>query len=522
MLRQFICPVAAVLLALAGIGGFLVSFDHSQSAIAEKQTSTEPTDVVQIDTGFQKREQRLNEINLLLAKRAPQFSGNPPPQTPKATPPWDDPALENLYQDIKRNRVRLWFPRHKEPFSIWVGNPSKMVNGKKVYQHTEVLKNAIPYINQLPFPVRIWFYGTRDQTNPDLGECIETLSEIKQLSGIKFSLCRINERGYTALRNLPNLTNLEILHSHLDEAALEQIVQTRQLRRLHLDFGNHPISLQAAEKVLDLPLLEDLKLNLEMAPNDVLPFWEKMAGCSKLSSVEVDLGSINQKAMLRFMNNGDRQNLRKWVIREIFPRKPLVDALASAPNLEVLKVPSGKDDDISYLLEQIAAHQPRMKQLVIGWDTGNHLSGDQARTALSLLTSFPQLERCHIPVDLPEPAALQPLTRLPNLEYFYCKNLNLDQDTLFLLAQMPALKRLEVNKLQFDQSASHLLPWLTNVKKIEIKDPTTLTDERLELLATMPQLRKLKWCDIAIKDPIPLTDAVRDRFPHIEFDVCGK
>ncbi|QDT45266.1 hypothetical protein Pan241w_53860 [Gimesia alba] len=522
MLRQFICPMAAVLLALAGIGGFLVSSDHSQTAIAEKQVSTEPTDVVQIDTGFQKREQRLNEINLVLAKRAPQFSGNPPPSTPEVFPPWRDPALDNLYQEIKRKRVGLWFPRNKEPFSIWVGNPSKTVDGKKVYQHCEVLKNAIPSINQLPFPVRIWFYGTRDQTNPELGKCIETLSKVKQLAGVKFSLCRINERGYTALRNLPNLTNLEILHSHLDEAALEQIVQIKRLRRLHLDFGSHPISLQVAEKVLDLPVLEDLKLNLEMAPEDVIPFWEKMAGCSQLTSVEVDLGSVKQKAMLSFLKNGDRQNLQKWIIREIFPQKRVADALALAPNLEVLKVPSGKDEDISYLLEQVAAHQPHMKQLVIGWDTGNHLSGDQARTALTLLTSFPQLERCHIPVELPEPAALQPLTQLPNLEYFYCKNLNLDQDTLLLLAQMPALKRLEVNKLQFDQSAAHLLPWLTNVEQIEIKDPTTLTDERLELLATLPRLSTLKWCDIAIKDPIPLTDAARARFPKIEFDVCGK
>ncbi|WP_339732789.1 hypothetical protein [uncultured Gimesia sp.] len=522
MLRQFICPVAAVLIALAGIGGLLVSSDHSQKAVAEKQNSSEPAVAPQTDSDFKQREQRLNEINLLLACRAPQFSGKPPAATPKATPPWLDPALDDLFQQIKRKRVRLWFPRNKEPFSIWVGNPAQTVDGKKVYQHTAVLKNVIPLVNQLPFPVRIWFYGTRDQTNPELGECIETLSEVKQLAGVKFSMCRINERGYTALRNMPNLTNLEIIRSHLNEAALAQIIQAERLRRLHLDFGNHQVSLQAAEKVLALPLLEDLKLHVELPAKDVTPFWKKMARCSQLTAVEIDLGSVTQNAMLSFLKNGDRQNLRKWIIREIFPRKPLADALALAPHLEVLKVPSGKADEISYLLEQVAAHQPRMKQLVIGWDTGNHLSGDQSRTALKLLTNFPNLERCHIPIDLPEPAALQPLTRLTHLEYFYCKNLNLDQDTLLLLAQMPTLKRLEVNKLQFDQGVAHLLPWLSNVENIKIKDPTTLTDERLELLATLPRLSKLKWCDIAIKEPIPLTDAARARYPQIEFDVCGK
>ncbi|MCA9014474.1 MAG: hypothetical protein KDA77_04000 [Planctomycetaceae bacterium] len=522
MLRQFICPVAAVLIALAGIGGFLVSSDHSQKAVAEKQTSVQPEDVTHEAADFKQREQRLNEINLVLASRAPEFSDNPPAAAPPKKLPWQDPALDGLYQEIRRNRVGLWFPRNKEPFSIWVGNPSQTVDGKKVYQHCEALKQAIPVINQLPFPVRIWFYGTRDQTNPELGKCIETLSEVKQLAGVKFSLCRINERGYTALRNLPNLTNLEIIHSHLNEAALEQITQNRQLRRLHLQFGSDPISFEAAEKILDLPQLEDLKLNVELAPEHVAPFWKKMARCSQLTSVEVDLGSVTQNAMLNFLKTGDRQNLRRWTIREIFPRKPLADALALAPHLEVLKVPSGKQEDISYLLEQLAAHQRHLKQLVIGWDTGDHLSGDQARAALNLLTSFPYLERCHIPIDLPEPAALQPLTRLAHLEYFYCKNMNLDQKTLLLLAQMPALKRLEVDKLQFDKGAAHLLPWLTSVEQIEIKDPTTLTDERLELLATLPRLSKLKWCDVAIKEPIPLTDAARARFPKIEFDVCGK
>ncbi|QDV53357.1 hypothetical protein [Gimesia fumaroli] len=522
MLRQFICPVAAVLLALAGIGGLIISSDHSQNAVAEKQTSAESTPPSQADVDSKQREQRLKEINLILSKRAPEFSGAPPQPTPEATPVWLDPALDNLYQQIKRKRAGLWFPRNNEPFSIWVGNPSKTVDGKKVYQHTEVLKNVIPLVNQLPFPVRIWFYGTRDQTNPELGECIETLSAVKQLAGVKFSLCRINERGYTALKNLPNLTNLEILYSHLDEAGLSEITQAKKLNRLHLNFGNQSISLQAAEQVLTLPLLEDLKIHVDIAAEDVTPFWEKMTKCSQLTSVEIDLGSVTQNAMIYFLKNGDRQNLRSWIIREIFPRKRLADALALAPNLEVLKVPSGRTDDIFYLLEQVAEHQPRIKQLVIGWDTGNHLSGDQARAALTLLTNFPQLERCHIPVELPDARALQPLTRLPHLQFFYCRNLNLDQDTLVQLAQMPALKRLEVDKLQFDQNAAHLLPWLSNVEKITIKDPTTLNDERLELLAKMPRLSKLVWCDIAIKEPIPLTKAARARFPQFEYDVCGK
>lgn len=524
MLRQFICPVVAVFIALAGIGWFLASSEHSQSAVAEKQTSTQPADSPQTNDDFIKREQRLNEINLVLARRAPQLLNQAPAVVPvaDATPAWLDPALNDLYQQIKQKRVRIWFPRNNEPFSIWVGNPSRIVDDKKVYQHTEVLKNVIPLVNQLPFPVRIWFYGTRDQTNPELGECVETLSEVKQLAGVKFSLCRINERGYKALRNLPQLTDLEILYSHLDEAALEQITQLEGLRRLHLDFGSASVSLQAAQKVLDLPLLEDLKFNLELAPEGVVPFWEKMARCSQLTSIEVDLGSVTQNAMIKFMKTGDHQNLQRWIIRELFPRQRLVDTLALAPNLEVLKVPSGKTDQVIYLLENLAAHQPRMKQLVIGWDTGSHLGGDQARTALKLLTSFPQLERCHVPINLPEPEALQPLTRLEHLEYLYCRNMNLDQKTLLLLAQMPALKRLEVNKLQFDQDAAHLLPWLSHVEQIEIKDPTTLTDERLELLAQLPRLSKLKWCDIAIKDPIPLSEAARTRFPQIDYDICGK
>lgn len=522
MLRQIICPVAIVLLAVAGIGSFLLTSEHAQNANAEKQESAQPKVITEIDPDFQRREQRLLDINQVLARRAPEFGGNPPQATLDPVPVWADPEHDKIYQQIIKKRARLWFPRNNEPFSIWVGNPYQEVDGKKVYEHAQVLNDVVPLINQLPFPVRIWFYGTRDQSNPELGECINALADIKQLAGIKFSLCRINDQGYTALKNLPNLTDLEILYSHLDEAAVAEIIQMKRLKRLHLDFSNNKISLKSAESILTLPELQDLKLHVDVPGVDVTPFWEKMTDCTQLTDVEIDLGSVTEKAMLHFLTKGNRENLQTLYIREIFPRKRLAQALQNAPNLQVLKVPSGKDKDMLYLLDQLASHHPRLKQLVVGWDTGNHLTGEQARTALNLLTSFPELERCHIPIDLPDSAALKPLLELPHLEYVYCKNLNLDQETLLLLAQMPTLKRLEVDRLEFDENAAHLLPWLTNIQKIEIKDPTTLTDERLELLATMPRLNKLTWCDIAIKDPVPLSKAARARFPQITYEVCGK
>jgi len=275
-------------------------------------------------------------------------------------------------------------------------------------------------------------------------------------------------------------------------------------------------------KVTELPALEDLKLIVSLEQKEIPGFWKKLTACSNLVSVEVDCGWMNQKILIEFLKKGDRQKLREWKIYTECPREELANALALAPNLEVLRVPSGTTLETSYLLEQVSKNHPRMRVLAIGWESGAHLQGDQARKALSLLACFPHLEKFHVPISLPEPKALQPLTRLSQLERFYCRDLNLDQQTLLQLAQMPRLKKLKVGALKFGRESAHILPWLSNVEQIEIIDPTTLTDERLTLLATMPRLAKLKWCDIAITEPVPLSEEARSRFQHIKFDVCEK
>ena len=37
MVRQFVCPIAIVLIALAGIGGLLMTSEQTQNAVAEKE-----------------------------------------------------------------------------------------------------------------------------------------------------------------------------------------------------------------------------------------------------------------------------------------------------------------------------------------------------------------------------------------------------------------------------------------------------------------------------------------------------
>lgn len=526
MFRQLIWPVVAVIIALAGIGGFLANSEKSNRAIAEKEVKEEITEQVisraPAQPKFNKRELRLDDINLILASRISQLSQPKVKPSQKVDTPWLDPSLDGIYQQLRNQKLSIRFPTEEESFAIWVGNPMEIVNGKKVYQHTAVLKKAVPLINQLPFPVRIWFYGTRDQSNPELGECIETLSGISKLGGVKFSFCRINERGYTALRNLSHLTNLEILHSNLNDAGLEQIVQNKNLRRLHLNFGSTKVSESVLGKVPSLPELEDLKIVASLEPNEVALFWGKLASCGTLVCLEVDCGSITENLMIDFLKGPHRERLRQLKIIELFPRKKLVDALVYVPNLELFKIPSGTSSDMIYLLQQLSKHQTRLKSLSIGWDSGDHMNGDQARDALGLLACFPNLEDFHVPITLPEPAALQPLTRLTHLKSFYCQNFNLDQKTLLLLAQMPSLKSLTVDSLEFGQESAHVLPWLSNLNQLELRDPVTLTDERLSLLATIPHLSKLTWCDIAIKEPIPLTEEARARFQYIKFDVCGK
>ncbi|MFH1301669.1 MAG: hypothetical protein ABIK07_11465 [Planctomycetota bacterium] len=522
MVRQFVCPVAIVLIALAGIGGLLMTSEQTQNAVAEKEVIIQADSQVEPGSVLKEREQRLNDINFILASRVPQISerGLKPAQIDPA--PWFDPALDDLYQQIKKQKLAIRFPHDHETFAIWVGNPVRIVDGKKIFQHTESLKESIPLINQLPFPVKIWFYGTRDQANPELGECIETLSGISNLNAVKFSYCRINDRGYAALRNLPKLTDLEILYSDLDEAGLEQITQIKNLQRLSVNFGTEKVSGPALDKVTELPELEELKVIASLQPDEIAVFWKKLTACKKLVSVDVDCGGMNQKMMISFLKEGDRQKLREWKIHTECPGKALANALALAPNLEVLTVSSGKAAEISYLLDQESKHHPRLRELTIGWETGVHLKGDQARKGLSLLARFPNLQKVHVPIVLPEPKALQPLTRLSQLESFYCRDLNLNQETLLQLAQMPGLKKLKVDRLEFGRESAHILPWLTNVEQIEINDPTTLTDERLTLLATMPRLTELKWCDIAIREPVPLSEEARSAFQHIKFDVCEK
>lgn len=522
MVRQFIYPVAAVLIALAGIGGFLVNSEHPQNAVAEKEVTIQPGSQVESGSVLKEREQQLNDINLILASRVPQLSEQKFKQPPVEQTPWLDPALDDLYQQIRNQKLSIRFPRDEEKFAIWVGNPVSIIDGKEVFQHTEALKKAIPLINQLPFPVKIWFYGTRDESNPKLGECVELLEGVSNLSAIKFSYCQLDERGYAALGKLSNLTDLEILYSNLDEVGLEQILQNKKLRRLSAHFGTRKISSQALGKVAELPVLETLKVIVSLEQKEVAGFWKKLTTCSNLVSVEVDCGWMNQKMLVDFLKKGDRQKLREWKIYTECPRKELANALALAPNLEVLRVPSGNTLETSYLLEQVSKNHPRIRALAIGWESGAHLQGDQARKALSLLACFPNLEKFQVPITLPEPKALQPLTRLSQLESFYCRDLNLDQQTLLQLAQMPGLKKLKVGALKFGRESAHILPWLSNVEQIEIIDPTTLTDERLTLLATMPRLAKLKWCDIAITEPVPLSDEARSRFQHIKFDVCEK
>tara|TARA_R110002111_G_scaffold108086_1_gene166741 strand:- start:38359 stop:39927 length:1569 start_codon:yes stop_codon:yes gene_type:complete len=522
MFRQFVCPVVVVLIALAGIGGFLMTSEHSRNAVAEKEVTVEPVSQVEPGSVVKEREQRLTDINLILASRVPQISERGLKQTQIEQTPWLDPALDSLYQQIRNQQLAIRFPRGDEKFAIWVGNPESIVDGKKVFQHTEALKKSVPLINQLPFPVKIWFYGTRDQSNPELGECIEVLSAIPNVNAVKFSYCRINERGFAALQNLPKLTDLEILYSNLDDAGLEQITQIKNLHRVSINLRKKKVSASALEKITELPDLEDLKLIVSLEPDEITSFWEKLTGCTKLVSVDVHCGGMTQEMMIHFLEEGDRQKLRSWKIYSECPGKALANALSLAPNLEVLKASSGKAAEIIYLLEQAAKHHPRMRTLAIGWESGVHLQGDQTRQALSLLACFPNLEHVHVPMILPEPKALQPLTRLSQLQYFYCKNLNLNQETLLQLAQMPSLKKLQVDSLELGRESAHLLPWLTNVERIEINDPTTLTDERLTLLATMPRLTKLKWCDIAIKEPVPLSEEARSAFQHIRFDVCEK
>ncbi len=522
MLRQFVCPVAVVLIALAGIGGFLMTSEHSQNAVAEKEVTLQADSQLESGAVVKEREQRLTDINLILASRVPQISERGLKQAPLEQAPWFNPALDSLYQQIRDQGLAIRFPHGNRNFAIWVGNPQTVVDGKKVFQHTEVLKKSIPLINQLPFPVKIWFYGTRDQSNPELGECIEVLSGISNLNAVKFSYCRFNERGYTALRNLPELTDLEILYSNLDDAGLEQITQNKKLRRLSINLGKKKISSAALESVTQLPDLEDLKLIVSLEPDEITRFWEKLTACTNLVDVEVNCGGMTQEMMIHFLKDGDRQKLRSWKIFTECPGKALANALSLAPNLEVLRASSGKAAEISYLLEQAVKNHPHMRELAIGWESGVHLQDDRARKALSLLACFPNLERVHVPIVLPEPKALQPLTRLSQLQYFYCKDLNLNQETLLQLAQMPSLNKLQVDSLELGRESAHLLPWLTNVEQIEINDPTTLTDERLTLLATMPRLTKLKWCDIAIKGPVPLSEEARSAFQHIRFDVCEK
>lgn len=523
MFRQLILPTAVVVIALAGIGTFLVNTEKSNNAIAEKKTTISTLSELEPDSALKEQEQQLIDINLILASRVPGIANGIPQQAQQAATPWLDPALDDIYQQLENLKLSIRFPYDEETFAIWVGNPYKVVKGKKVYQHSEVLKKAIPLINQIPFPVRIWFYGTRDQSNPELGECIESLADITNLGGIKFSYCRINERGCAALRTLPNLTNLEILRSSLNDAGFNQIVQNKKLRRLHSTFGTQKISSKTVEKVTELPELQNLKLIVSLDPQSAASFWKKLAACKNLVDLEVDCGSVTRKIMVDFLKKGDHKKLQKWKIYGIFPRKELANALALAPNLEDLHFPSGSLSDTSYLLEQLSKHHPHMKSLSIGWSGGeNFLKGDEARTALSQLARFPHLETFFVPILLPDPEALQPLTRLRYLESFYCKNLNLNQATLLELAQMPSLRKLTVDSLEFGQEAGHLLPWLSNVKQIEINNPTTLTDARLSLLATMPRLTEMKWCDIGIKEPIPLSETARSRFQYINFNVCEK
>jgi len=523
MFKKFTCVATILLMALAGIGFFLLTSESSQNAVADKQlTEPKPEFKLQTDSRAQERTRRLEEINQILASRVPHRSSVTGSENDNDSADYHDPALDRIYQQIQKKGLTLWFPRNSEPFSIWVGNPEATVEGEKVYQHTQALRAAIPYINQLPFPVRIWFYGTRDQSNPELGKCVDTLTGIEKLHGVKFSYCRISPRGYGALRNLPQLTDLEILHSHLDETALKHITQIPQLRRLHLSFGDQKISITAAEQLLDLPELEDFKLSIRLEPEDVGRFWKKMSHCDSLVSLEVDCGKVSQEMMCNFLKKGDHQRLRNWTIRERIPRKKLVDMLVLAPNLETLKVPSGSPEEILYLLGRLAEHHPHLRSLTIGWDSGKHLRGKQSRQALQLLSAFPQLQQVHIPLILPDVQALDPLTRLSRLERFYCKNLHLNQSTLFYLAQMPSLKSLSVGSLSFSDESAHLLPWLSNVETIEIENPETLTNKRLVLLATMPQLRELKWCDIATDKRPSLNDEVKARYPFIKYSDCGK
>lgn len=523
MFRQLIFPAAIVVIALVGIGSFLVNTEKSNNAVAEKKDLPPSISELQPELTLNEREQQLNDINLILASRVPQFTGGTPDKTRLTETPWLDPALDDIYQQLRNLKLSIRFPYDDETFAIWVGNPYKIVNGKKVYEHSEVLKKAVPLINQLPFPVRIWFYGTRDESNPELGECIESLASVSKLGGIKFSYCRINEQGYKALQTLPNLTNLEILRSFLTDAGFNQIVQNKKIRRLHTTFGNQKISSQTVDKITELPELENLKLVVTLDPQSTSSFWKKLSACETLVDLDVDCGSVTRKMLVNFLKEGDHQRLHKWRISGVFPQKELANTLALAPNLEDLHLPSGSMTDTSYLLEQLSKHQPHMRSLSIGWSGGeNYLKGDDARTALSQLARFPNLETFFVPIQLPDPEALQPLIRLRYLEDFYCKNLNLNQATLLELAQMPSLRKLTVDSLEFGQEAAHILPWLSNVEQIEINNPTTLTDARLSLLATMPHLTELKWCDITLKEPIPLTDKARSRFQYINFDVCKK
>ncbi len=67
---------------------------------------------------------------------------------------------------------------------------------------------------------------------------------------------------------------------------------------------------------------------------------------------------MNQKILIEFLKKGDRQKLREWKIYTECPREELANALALAPNLEVLRVPSGTTLETSYLLEQVSKITP--------------------------------------------------------------------------------------------------------------------------------------------------------------------
>ncbi|MCA8999572.1 MAG: hypothetical protein KDA80_21435 [Planctomycetaceae bacterium] len=356
---------------------------------------------------------------------------------------------------------------------------------------TEVVDAA----KSLGLPVGITFYGIQGSDihvdNLELGQ----LPSIPNVRRLRFDCCEVDDDAWSLLPKFEQLQSLTVASSTLWDEQAEIIVSHPTINALKLANPRGRVSLEMILKLVTKPELKELTVGLPgvVKNQDAVEFWMSAARNKNWEVLSVDGFQSPSAAVSVFLLSRKSSPLREFHCGSGAIEGMTISTFRELPLLESMTI-SVADDQYSteQLIQTLSTFCPQMRRLSL-LKTGMPIQGAGIHQILVALSKFSALEAVRLPIEIEDSGQLRPLTRLSQLRSIQFNGLKLDRDLIGILACFPELESLDVDELAFGEESAHLFPWLRNVGSVFIQNGRTLTQDRLQLLTTMPTLKEINW-----------------------------